>query len=92
MLSIAAIITVAILAVGVATTVVSAANSAYAWGNSGNKKQAKVVVENKCANVDDKNKRVHINNIRCQINDDDIFGIASSSLTHVVEWKESIKK
>ena len=74
--SIAAIIAVAILVVRVATTV-SSATSAYAWGNSGNKKQAKVIVENKCANVDDNNKRVHINNIRCQINDDDIQGIGS---------------
>ena len=75
-ISIAAIAAVAILAVGVATTV-SNANSAYAWGNSGNKKQAKVVVENKCANVDDKNKRVHIEDVRCEINHDDIVGIAS---------------
>ena len=72
-LSIAAIIAVATLVIGVATTV-SSATSAYA---SSNTKQAKVVVINKCANVDDKNKRVHIEDVRCEINHDDIVGIAS---------------
>ena len=36
-----------------------------------------MIVENKCANVDDKNKRVHIEDVRCEINHDDIVGIAS---------------
>ena len=72
-LSIAAIMAVAALVIGVATTV-SSATSAYA---SSNTKQAKVVVENKCANVDDNNKRVHTEDVRCEINHDTISGISS---------------
>ena len=75
-LSIAAIIAVATLVIGIATTA-SSATSAYA---SSSTKQAKVVVINKCANVDDNNKRVHTENVRCEINRDDIFGIASLPL------------
>jgi len=72
-LSTVAVVTVAILVAGIAATTVSGVNNAYAWGSI-KKKQTKVVVENKCANVDDKNKRTHIDNIRCQINNDDISG------------------
>jgi hypothetical protein len=68
---------VAILAIGVATTTVSSANSAYAWSNSKNIKQTKVVVINKCANVDDENKRTHIQDVRCEINHDTIVGTGS---------------
>ena len=84
-LSIAAIIAVATLVIGVATTV-SSATSAYA---SSNTKQAKVVVENKCANVDDKNKRVHIEDVRCEINHDTISGI--SSLPFLIELPDGQK-
>jgi hypothetical protein len=75
-LSITAIMAVAILAIGVATTV-SSVNSAYAWSNSKNIKQTKVVVINKCANVDDENKRTHIQDVRCEINHDTIVGTSS---------------
>ena len=78
-LSIAAIMAVAALVIGVATTV-SSATSAYA---SSNTKQAKVVVENKCANVDDKNKRVHTEHVTCQINNDDIQGIGFPLLDNI---------
>ena len=66
-LSIAAGIAVAILAAGIATTVISGTNSAYAWGNNGNKKQSKVVLENKCANIGDDNRDIDIHNIICRI-------------------------
>ena len=90
-LSIAAVIAVATLVIGIGATTVSNANSAYAWGNSGKKEQTKVVVLNKCANVDDKNKRIHIEDVRCQINNDKISG-TGSSFPDMVTWKQEIKK
>jgi hypothetical protein len=72
-LSMVAVVTVAILVAGIAATTVNGVNNAYAWGNS-KIKQTKVVVLNKCANVDDKNKRTDIKNVRCQINNDGISG------------------
>jgi hypothetical protein len=72
-LSMVAVVTVAILVAGIAATTVNGVNNAYAWGKK-NIKQTKVVVENKCANVDDKNKRTHINDVRCEINRDIISG------------------
>jgi hypothetical protein len=89
-LSIAAVIAVATLVIGIGATTVSNANSAYAWGNSGKKEQTKVVVLNKCANVDDKNKRTHIENVRCQINNDDISG-TGFPLQPIPIWNENIK-
>ena len=73
-LSIAAIIAIATLVIGISTAV-GTATSAYA---SSNTKQAKVVVINKCANVDDENKRVHTENVRCEINHDTIQGTGFS--------------
>ena len=72
-LSTVAVVTVAILVAGIAATTVSGVNNAYAWGKK-NIKQTKVVVLNKCANVDDENKRTHIEDVRCQINHDEISG------------------
>jgi hypothetical protein len=72
-LSMVAVVTVAVLVGAIAATTVNGVNNAYAWGSS-KKKQTKVVVENKCANVDDKNKRTHIEDVRCQINNGDISG------------------
>ena len=69
-----AVVTVAILVAGIAATTVNGVNSAYANKGGDKIKQTKVVVLNKCANVDDKNKRTHIENIRCEINHDDIGG------------------
>jgi hypothetical protein len=74
---VAGIITVAVLVAAVAATTVNGVNMAYANGGGDKIKQTKVVVLNKCANVDDKNKRTHIENIRCQINNDEIFGTLS---------------
>jgi hypothetical protein len=74
---IAGVITVAILVAAIAATTVNGVNMAYANGGGDKIKQTKVVVLNKCANVDDKNKRTHIENIRCQINNDEIFGTLS---------------
>jgi hypothetical protein len=73
-LSLVAVVTVAILVAAVAATTVNGVNMAYANKGGDKIKQTKVVVLNKCANVDDKNKRTHIENIRCQINNDDISG------------------
>jgi hypothetical protein len=73
-LSTVAVITVAILVAGIAATTVSGVNMAYANGGGDKIKQTKVVVLNKCANVDDKNKRTHIERVRCEINNDDISG------------------
>jgi MinD-like ATPase involved in chromosome partitioning or flagellar assembly len=70
-LSMVAVVTVAILVAGIAATTVTNANNAYAWGSS-QKKQTEVIVLNKCANVDDKNKRTHIEDVRCEINHDTI--------------------
>jgi hypothetical protein len=75
--SIVAVATVAILVAAIAATTVNGVNMAYANGGGDKIKQTKVVVLNKCANVDDKNKRTHIENIRCQINNDEIFGTLS---------------
>ena len=74
---VAGVITVAVLVAAVAATTVNGVNMAYANGGGDKIKQTKVVVLNKCANVDDKNKRTHIENIRCQINNDEIFGTLS---------------
>ena len=74
---VAGVITVAVLVAAVAATTVNGVNMAYAGGGGDKIKQTKVVVLNKCANVDDKNKRTHIENIRCQINNDEIFGTLS---------------
>ena len=74
---VAAVITVAVLVAAVAATTVNGVNMAYASGGGDKIKQTKVVVLNKCANVDDKNKRTHIENVRCQINNDEIFGTLS---------------
>ena len=72
-LSMLAVVTVAVLVAAVAATA-NGVNMAYANKGGDKIKQTKVVVLNKCANVDDKNKRTHIENIRCQINNDDISG------------------
>ena len=45
---------------------------------------------NKYTNVDDKNKRTHIGDVRCQINDDHISG-TGSSLPDMVKWEQDIK-
>ena len=55
------------------------------------RRQTEVIVLNKCANVDDKNKRTHIGDVRCQINDDYISG-RGSSLPDMVKWEQDIKK
>jgi hypothetical protein len=73
-LSMVAVVTVAILVAGIAATTVNGVNMAFANKGGDKIKQTKVVVLNKCANVDDKNKRTHIENVRCQINNDDISG------------------
>ena len=75
---VAGVITVAVLVAAIAATTVNGVNMAYANGGGDKIKQTKVVVLNKCANVDDKNKRTHIENIRCQINNDEIFGTLST--------------
>ena len=83
-LSLVAVVTVAILVAAVAATTVNGANMAYANKGGDKIKQTKVVVLNKCANVDDKNKRTHIENIRCQINNDDISGTGFPLLQSIV--------
>ena len=75
-LSMVAVVTVAILVAGIAATTVNGVNNAYAWRQK-NIKQTKVVVINKCANVDDENKRTHIQDVRCEINHDTIVGTGS---------------
>jgi hypothetical protein len=70
---VAAVITVAILVAAIAATTVNGVNSAYAWSNS-KLKQTKVVVLNKCANVDDENKDTDINHVTCENNRDTITG------------------
>jgi hypothetical protein len=82
-LSTVAVIAVAILVSGIAATTVNGVNNAYAWGKK-NIKQTKVIVENKCANVDDKNKRTHIEDVRCQINNDGISGTGFPLLESIV--------
>jgi hypothetical protein len=76
-LSTVAVITVAVLVAGIAATTASGVNMAYANKGGDKIKQTKVVVLNKCANVDDKNKNTDIKNVRCEINHDEIFGTAS---------------
>jgi hypothetical protein len=83
-LSMVAVVTVAILVAAVAATTVNGVNTAYASGGGDKIKQTKVVVLNKCANVDDKNKRTHIENVRCQINNDDISGTGFPLLDGIV--------
>jgi hypothetical protein len=83
-LSMVAVVTVAILVAAVAATTVNGVNMAYAGGGGDKIKQTKVVVLNKCANVDDKNKRTHIENVRCQINNDDISGTGFPLLDGIV--------
>jgi hypothetical protein len=76
-LSTVAVITVAVLVAGIAATTANGVNMAYANKGGDKIKQTKVVVINKCANVDDKNKDTDIKNVRCEINRDDIVGTAS---------------
>ena len=83
-LSLLAVVTVAILVTAVAATTFNGVNMAYANKGGDKIKQTKVVVLNKCANVDDKNKRTHIENIRCQINNDDISGTGFPLLQSIV--------
>jgi hypothetical protein len=73
-ISMVAAVTVAILVAAVAATTVNGVNMAYANGGGDKIKQTKVVVINKCANVDDENKRTHIEDVRCEINRDSITG------------------
>jgi G3E family GTPase len=73
-LSMVAVVTVAILVAGIAATTVSGVNMAFANKGGDKIKQTKVVVLNKCANVDDKNKDTDIKNVRCEINRDSISG------------------
>ena len=79
-LSMVAVVTVAILVAAVAATTVNGVNMAYANKGGDKIKQTKVVVLNKCANVGDNNKRVHIEGVRCEINQDPIFGVVSFPL------------
>ena len=64
-LSIGAVAALAILLLGIATTI-SSVNSAYANGSKNELKQTKIVAENKCANVGDHNKDIEIHDINCQ--------------------------
>ena len=73
-ISLVAVVTVAILVAAVVATTVNGVNMAYANKGGDKIKQTKVVVLNKCANVDDKNKRTHIEDVRCEIINDDISG------------------
>jgi hypothetical protein len=68
-ISMVAVAAVAILVVGIATNV-SGAKMAYA----SEKEQTKVVVINRCANLNEENKHVDFDNIRCEINRDTITG------------------
>ena len=69
----AVVVTVTNLVAGIiVATTVNGVNNAYAWSYSKSIKQTRVVVI--CANLDDKNKRTHIENVRCEINHDDIGG------------------
>jgi hypothetical protein len=62
-LSMVAVAIVAILVAAIAATTVNGVNSAYAWSNS---QQTKIVVLNKCANLDDENKHNTVKNVDCQ--------------------------
>ena len=64
-LSIGAVATLAILLLGIATTV-SSINSAYANGSKSESKQTKILAENNCANVGDHNRDIDIHDINCQ--------------------------
>jgi hypothetical protein len=59
-ISMVAVVAVAILVVGIATTV-SGAKLAYA-----STQQTKIVVLNKCANLDDENKHNTVKNVDCR--------------------------
>ncbi|HZE78591.1 MAG TPA: hypothetical protein VE089_08585 [Nitrososphaeraceae archaeon] len=59
-ISMVAVVAVAILVVGIATTV-SGAKMAYA-----STQQTKIVVLNKCANLDDENKHNTVKNVDCR--------------------------
>ena len=54
---------------------------AYAGGGSDKIKQTKVEVINKCANVNDENKPTHVEDVRCEINNDEISGTGLPFLT-----------
>jgi FlaG/FlaF family flagellin (archaellin) len=69
-LSMVAVAIVAILVAAIAATTVNGVNSAYAWSNS---QQTKIVVFNKCANLDDENKHNTIKHVTC---DNDRFRIS----------------
>ena len=66
-ISMVAVVAVAILVVGIATTV-SGAKMAYA-----STQQTKIVVLNKCANLDDENKHNTVKDVKC---DNDRFSIS----------------
>jgi hypothetical protein len=78
--TVAAVITVAVLVAAIAATTANGVNMAYANKGDDKIKQTKVVVLNKCANVGDNNKRIHIERVRCEINNDPIFGVVSFPL------------
>ena len=59
-ISMVAVVAVAILVVGIATTV-SGAKMAYA-----STQQTKIVLVNKCANLDDENKHNTVKNVDCR--------------------------
>jgi FlaG/FlaF family flagellin (archaellin) len=69
-LSMVAVAIVAILVAAIAATTVNGVNSAYAWSNS---QQTKIVVLNKCANLDDENKHNTVKDVKC---DNDRFRIS----------------
>jgi hypothetical protein len=68
-ISMVAAVAVAILVTGIATTV-SGAKMAYASETE----QTKIVVLNKCANIDDENKDTDIKDVTCRNNDNTITG------------------
>ena len=65
-ISMVAVVAVAILVVGIATTV-SGAKMAYA-----STQQTKIVLVNKCANLDDENKHNTVRNVDCSNDRNDI--------------------
>ena len=64
-----AAVAVAILVIGIATTV-SGAKMAYASETE----QTKIVVLNKCANLDDENEHNNVNHVTCENNRNTITG------------------
>ena len=78
--TVAGVITVAILVAGIAATTINGANMAYANKGGYKVKQTKVLGINKCANVGDNNKHIHIEQVRCEINHDQIYTIVSFPL------------